>query len=317
MDNHSAPFRGSQRALKMLQTTQMQQRALASDRSKVSNPNVASWPPKPATITSLDPVSDSTLAAGINLLQNLSQNLSSSSSISISSASIKYPVPAIGNAVAHSPVPIHRKVDAYASPEANIPSNGGSSNNLFALRDTKRSTSSNSLGLTQGSTSSVPPLPLAPAPAAVHSTEPTISEIVVVNPELNAENSSTQRSSVPAVVVSNSAKNISQSLTTINTSSSASSECEDVRSGMCYSFSDGKVTSLVSTRDGAYCVAGFSTGAIRLYDLTKEGNTDPEDRFGYQIGSLPSSSRAIQVPVLAANICLVLNSHAPSCSFCF
>lgn len=72
-------------------------------------------------------------------------------------------------------------------------------------------------------------------------------------------------------------------------------EDDETRSSMCFSFSDGKVTALVVTADGAYCIAGFSTGAIRLFDLTKGGNTDPEDRFGYQIGFIESNRGSVQV----------------------
>jgi hypothetical protein len=73
------------------------------------------------------------------------------------------------------------------------------------------------------------------------------------------------------------------------------SDEEETRGSMCFSLSDGKVTALVATRDGAYCIAGFSTGAIRLFDMTKGGNTDPEDRFGYQIGLIESNRGSVQV----------------------
>ena len=74
-----------------------------------------------------------------------------------------------------------------------------------------------------------------------------------------------------------------------------SREEDETRSNMCFSLCEGKVTSVVATSDGAYCIAGFATGAIRLFDLTKDGNMDPEDRFGYQIGNIESSRGSVQV----------------------
>lgn len=73
-------------------------------------------------------------------------------------------------------------------------------------------------------------------------------------------------------------------------------------SSMCFSLSpmyDGsrQVTSLVFTRDGAYCIAAFTSGTVRMYDLTVSGNTDPEDRGGLYLGSLRSKA----------------SSSAPSC----
>lgn len=70
---------------------------------------------------------------------------------------------------------------------------------------------------------------------------------------------------------------------------------QETRSSMCFSLGDGKVTSIVATSDGAYCIAGFSSGAIRLFDLTKEGNMDAEDRFGYRIGFIESQRGSVQV----------------------
>lgn len=73
---------------------------------------------------------------------------------------------------------------------------------------------------------------------------------------------------------------------------------QETRSSMCFSLGDGKVTSIVATADGAYCIAGFSSGAIRLFDLTKEGNMDAEDRFGYRIGVIESQRGSVQVSAL-------------------
>eukprot|EP01034_Spumella_vulgaris_P024411 gene24411-30755_t len=58
----------------------------------------------------------------------------------------------------------------------------------------------------------------------------------------------------------------------------------------CFSLVDGRVTSLVSTPDGAYLFAGFSSGAVRVFDLTEGGVTGPEDRLGNQVGRIEASS---------------------------
>lgn len=77
-------------------------------------------------------------------------------------------------------------------------------------------------------------------------------------------------------------------------------EAQETRSSMCFSLGDGKVTSIVATTDGAYCIAGFSSGAIRLFDLTSEGNMDAEDRFGYRIGFIESMRGSVQVEFVAS-----------------
>lgn len=64
---------------------------------------------------------------------------------------------------------------------------------------------------------------------------------------------------------------------------------------MCFSTNDARVTSIVTTSDGAYCIAGFSTGVIRLFDLTCTGRADPEDRFGFLIGRLTESRQAVHL----------------------
>ena len=58
----------------------------------------------------------------------------------------------------------------------------------------------------------------------------------------------------------------------------------------CFSLVDGRVTSLVGTPDGAYLFAGFSSGAVRVFDLTEGGVTGPEDRLGNQVGRIEASS---------------------------
>lgn len=96
-------------------------------------------------------------------------------------------------------------------------------------------------------------------------------------------------------------QNVRASSSTQVETSNALDDCEfvndddETRNSMCFSFSDGKVTALVATADGAYCIAAFSSGAIRLFDLTRGGNTDPEDRFGYQIGFIETTRGSVQV----------------------
>lgn len=60
----------------------------------------------------------------------------------------------------------------------------------------------------------------------------------------------------------------------------------DLRSELCFSYTEGKVTSLAASQDGAYVVAGFSSGVVRLYDMTLSGNGDPDDRYGHIIGKI-------------------------------
>jgi len=70
---------------------------------------------------------------------------------------------------------------------------------------------------------------------------------------------------------------------------------ESLEHSMCFSTNDARVTSIVTTSDGAYCIAGFSTGVIRLFDLTCTGRADPEDRFGFLIGRLTESRQAVHL----------------------
>lgn len=64
---------------------------------------------------------------------------------------------------------------------------------------------------------------------------------------------------------------------------------EDILSSMCFTLAEGRVCSLTATNDGAYCIAAFSTGVIRLFDLTSNSNKDPEDRYGFVIGKIDST----------------------------
>ena len=62
------------------------------------------------------------------------------------------------------------------------------------------------------------------------------------------------------------------------------------RQEMCFAYAEGRVTSLKATPDGAYILAGFSSGAVKLFDLTLIGNADPEDRLGYVLGRLDATT---------------------------
>lgn len=67
-------------------------------------------------------------------------------------------------------------------------------------------------------------------------------------------------------------------------------EGEVIESSMCFSIFEGRVTSMCTTRDGAYLIAGFSNGYIRLFDMTTNGHGDPQDRIGFPIGKIDGSN---------------------------
>jgi hypothetical protein len=68
----------------------------------------------------------------------------------------------------------------------------------------------------------------------------------------------------------------------------------------CYSLCDGRVTSLASTPDGAYVLAGFSSGAVRLFDLTSTVcSADIEDRFGHLLDRIDSGSSVVLSLIMA------------------
>jgi hypothetical protein len=175
----------------------------------------------------------------------------------------------VRNNAVSTPVANHRELHIYASPEASFPSNGGvvlplpeSRDGLIASRDgfgNSGSTLVNDFNNNSNTGFSVPAVSDVIEVARIASVAPTI--------DCPAEG------------------RISYSV----------DSGDETRNSMCFSLCDGKVTSLVATSDGAYCIAAFSTGAIRLFDMTIEGNTDPEDRFGYQIGVIESSRGSVQV----------------------
>ena len=88
----------------------------------------------------------------------------------------------------------------------------------------------------------------------------------------------------------------------------ASGDNDRTLSSMCFKIFEGKVTSMAVTTDGLYCIAAFSKGSIRLFDLTAGGNTDPEDRYGSYLGSIDANT--------TMNLHLELGGNA-SCSHLF
>ena len=52
---------------------------------------------------------------------------------------------------------------------------------------------------------------------------------------------------------------------------------------------------MVPTADGAFIICGFSSGAVRLFDMTISGNTDPEDRVGYLLTRHDSAQGFLQM----------------------
>ena len=67
------------------------------------------------------------------------------------------------------------------------------------------------------------------------------------------------------------------------------------RSELCFGCVDGRVTCVVPTADGTFIICGFSSGAVRLYDMTLSGNTDPEDRVGYLLTRHDSAQGFLQM----------------------
>ena len=268
MDNGGAPhYRGSNRAMKMLQAqlqkTNSQQ---AANRKSVERPPV--WPPRNNSISSLEPTDSIHIEKPI---------------ATVATSTVVQRVNSIrqtGNVVT---TPIARRaVTSYASPEASIPSNGGVPlcDNSFGFRDLDASLASQASNLLGSS-----------AALANDFNINSNTGFTVPSPAKTTQIMTTQNENHNNTISSN--HNIEE----INNNDDlyhVNSESE-TRNNMCFSLGDGKVTSLVSTADGAYCIAGFSSGAIRLFDLTTEGNTDPEDRFGYQIGMIESSRGSVQV----------------------
>ena len=126
------------------------------------------------------------------------------------------------------------------------------------------------------------------------SAQPEVTKVSITPssfPALSANSAAT----IPATSTNTTADKESSSAPSAMLNSSLTCSPPGARQSMCFSTSDGKVTALAITPDGIYCIAAFSSGSIRLFDLTMEGNTDPEDRFGYQIGFLDSSTKSLKV----------------------
>lgn len=247
-------FRGSQRALKMLNAH------LQKSGNQPAAPKPAmrlAWPSRPA-VASLDPPEERVA------LSNQVQIVHSSSSGTN-----------LARNTVSTPVPVHRQQSndngTYASPEASFPSNGDSM--LSRDQDISRASFGDSRGLTLhdfNNSNTGFSAPNARADDGARTSSTSVSRV-------NERTSSTTARSQGDVALSN--------------------DEDETRSSMCFSLCDGKVTSIVATTDGAYCIAGFSSGAVRLFDMTKEGNTDPEDRFGYQLGMIESSRGSVHVRI--------------------
>eukprot|EP01041_Mallomonas_annulata_P004508 gene4508-8962_t len=87
-----------------------------------------------------------------------------------------------------------------------------------------------------------------------------------------------------------------QDIKNINTYVNINTNANGIRDSMCFSFQR-RVTSIATTPDGSYIVAGFFSGDVRLFDMTIGGNTDVEDRLGYLLGTVPNASGAVQLQV--------------------
>mmetsp|Transcript_11908 Transcript_11908/g.15010 ORF Transcript_11908/g.15010 Transcript_11908/m.15010 type:complete len:1134 (-) Transcript_11908:270-3671(-) len=61
----------------------------------------------------------------------------------------------------------------------------------------------------------------------------------------------------------------------------------DPVASMCFGLTE-TVTSISATPDGCFVACGFESGAVRLFDMTVSGNTDPQDRLGCLMGHVPT-----------------------------
>eukprot|EP01038_Epipyxis_sp_PR26KG_P013275 gene13275-17788_t len=57
----------------------------------------------------------------------------------------------------------------------------------------------------------------------------------------------------------------------------------------CFHSNLGKVTSLVCTPDGCYCIVAFSSGVIRLFDMTKASQSDNDHHIGIDLLAFDTS----------------------------
>lgn len=72
--------------------------------------------------------------------------------------------------------------------------------------------------------------------------------------------------------------------------------------------------------DGAYVLAGFSSGVLKLFDMTLAGNADPEDRFGYILGRLDTAANMhgamqLHIEIGGADFEAATANHKPSGDF--
>lgn len=268
MDKPNTNMRGSQRALKMLHA-QMQQ----NQTGGVKKPNDGlGWPPKSSAASSSSNIGSLDQASTSAKPNSIFASFGDAAALLRQQEQLKRerarePVPLVSTPVSN------RVRHNYASPEASVPSNGGVTFHC-----------DNSVGLLDLETS-------------------RLSSIAGNNSNMEFSNlgsvSQSQKEDChPAPFSSNKPSSSSSSAGIAHFADDSDlQDAQETRSSMCFSLGDGKVTSIVATTDGAYCIAGFSSGAIRLFDLTNEGNMDAEDRFGYRIGFIESQRGSVQVIV--------------------
>jgi hypothetical protein len=263
MDN-GHQHRGSQRALKMLQAhLQKSNNQAPAPKAQASR---LPWPPRQAT-------------ASLELHSAEQEQLRSLAPLTQLSTSSALPVPPTVTTPVRARIPTG---NVYASPEASIPSNGGFANRENSVDFHDTDTSRMSFGGTTGIL------------AHDFNNSNTGFSIPGTDQQLLRTNNAVGVA-VNTVAVANADSSSHNRMYANDRDAYHLSDEEETRSSMCFSLHDGKVTALVATTDGAYCIAGFSTGAIQLFDMTKGGNTDPEDRFGYQIGFIESNRGSVQV----------------------
>ena len=265
MDNPNH-MRGSQRAIKMLQAQKQQNQGGAQHGTKITTDRF--WAPK-ASLTNLDPTQATTTTRPSSVFSSFS----GAASI-LRQQEQKRDVPLVST-------PLSTRVKnstSYASPEASVPSVGGitflgENSNINGMLDLETSRMSSIVGN---------------------------SNFEFSQPDF--ANGNSNMASQPNNGPSNDAA-ARTPFTSSAVAGAAEAECDvsedhdedETLESMCFSLGDGKVTALVATADGAYCIAGFSSGAIRLFDLTKDGNLYPEDRFGLRIGMIESQRGSVQV----------------------
>lgn len=63
-----------------------------------------------------------------------------------------------------------------------------------------------------------------------------------------------------------------------------------LHSSMCYELEE-RVTAIAMTSNGEYVIVGFTSGYVRVYDLSVNTNVDVEDRYGHVLAIMESSMR--------------------------